>query len=161
RRPPRLAWGAATAAERGPVIGSFHAPQQRNVIGAHSGAYGVYRALAIAAGTLDPVHRPDLSNTAPTDMIGPCPQWCGADRIVSLDPWGHVVSTVFAAGIEAGRAIRPTIAVTRARIRLPELRDAIAARRLRPDGRILLATGEVNVTKAAIEPVWYLPGIAS
>ena len=56
-----IKWGAATPKERGPVIGSLKNPHQRNVIGVHSGAYGLYRALAIAAGKLDPVHRPDLT----------------------------------------------------------------------------------------------------
>ena len=32
--------------------------------------------------------------------------------------------------------------------------------RLVPDGRVLLANGSAVVTKAAIEPVWWLPGVA-
>jgi GTP cyclohydrolase II len=43
---------------------------------------------------------------------------------------------------------------------MPELQDALAAGRLAPDGRIVEATGDVRTTKIAIEPVWYLPGIA-
>src|SRR5262249_58051191 len=39
--------------------------------------------------------------------------------------------------------------------------EAIAAERLRPDGKVLLESGAVRVTKAAIEPVWFLPGIAA
>ena len=35
---PEIHWGAATAKARGPVIGSQGNPQQRNVIGVHSGA---------------------------------------------------------------------------------------------------------------------------
>ena len=62
---PEIKWGAPTARERGPVIGSSNNPAQRNVVGVHSGAYGVYRALAVAAGKLDPIHRPDLTNTFP------------------------------------------------------------------------------------------------
>ena len=42
-------WGAATAAERGPVIGTTTTRAHRNVIGTHSGSYCVYRALAVAA----------------------------------------------------------------------------------------------------------------
>src|SRR5579862_9327774 len=34
-------WGAATARERGPVIGTVSRPQQRNVIGTHSGSYSI------------------------------------------------------------------------------------------------------------------------
>jgi GTP cyclohydrolase II len=159
-RPPRIEWGAADPKVRGPVIGSLQNPHQRNVIGVHSGAYGLYRALAIAAGKLDPIHRPDLTNTLPAVDIGPFPQWSDPDKIVSLDPWGHLVAKVFADDIAKGTDIRPTIAVTRARIALAEIREAMAAGRVAPDGAVLLATGEANVIKAALEPVWYLPGIA-
>jgi hypothetical protein len=155
-----IRWGAPTAAERGPIIASLTDLAQRNAIGTHGGAYAVYRALAVAAGTLQPDHRPDLTNTAPAEMIGPHAQWADPDRIVSLDPWGHVVSSVFAEQIAAGADIRPTIAVTKAHINMPELKDAIAAGRLKPDGEILNDCGDVRVTKAAIDPVWYLPGIA-
>lgn len=153
-------WGAPTAAERGPVIASLTNPAQRNVIGTHSGAYAIYRALAVAAGSLQRDHRPDLTDTSPAEPIGPHPQWADPDKIVSLDPWGHLVSTAFAERIAAGVDIRPTIAVTRAHINMPELVAAIAAGRLRPDGDILTAGGDVRVTKAAVDPVWYLPGIA-
>ena len=44
---------------------------------------------------------------------------------------------------------------------MPELRDAVAQNRLAVDGAILRAAGDVLVTKVAIEPVWYLPGIAT
>ena len=157
---PPIVWGAATAKERGPVIGSQGNPQQRNVIGVHSGAYGVYRALAIAAGKLSPVHRPDLTNTFPPVDIPPQPQWQGCDKIVSIDPWGHLVASEFRDEIAAGFDIRPTIAITKARIQLPELQGAMARGRVKADGHILLENGDTNVVKAAIEPVWYLPGIA-
>ncbi len=80
--------------------------------------------------------------------------------IVSLDPWGAMVAEVFAEQIAAGIDIRPTIAVTKAQVILPEVGDAIGKGRLHPDGRVLLPTGAAQVTKAAIEPVWYLPGVA-
>lgn len=160
-----LNWGAATAKERGPVVGGLASggnggAGSRNVIGVHAGSYGVYRAMAVAAGSLDPMHRPDLTNTDPTDQIGPHPQWAGAGRIVSLDPYGHIVGSAFNNLIAAGAPIQPTIAVTKARINLGELRDAVASGRLTADGDVLLSNGDVSVTKAAIEPVWYLPGIA-
>jgi hypothetical protein len=56
---PKLKWGAATRAERGPVVASLTNPAQRNAIGTHSGAYALYRALAVASGKLDRDHRPD------------------------------------------------------------------------------------------------------
>ena len=58
------------------------------------------------------------------------------------------------------RDIRPTIAVTKAHIDLPECREAITTGRLKADGKILLPSGQSICSKAAIEPVWYLPEIA-
>ena len=58
------------------------------------------------------------------------------------------------------RDIRPTIAVTKAHIDLPECREAVASGRLQADGKILLPSGQSICSKAAIEPVWYLPEIA-
>ncbi|HXA69103.1 MAG TPA: GTP cyclohydrolase II [Stellaceae bacterium] len=159
RTPPPMHWGASTASERGPLIASS-AKDRRNVIGAHAGAFAIYRALAITAGKLSPIHVPDLTNTTPVEKIGPHPQWASVDKIVSLDPWGHLVADVFAGQLAEGWDIRPTIAITKAHIQMPELRQAIDAGRLRPDGSILLKSGAVRVTKAAIEPVWFLPGIA-
>jgi GTP cyclohydrolase II len=153
-------WGAADPGKRGPVVGTLTDPARRNVIGAHSGSYALYRALAIASGSLNPLHRPDLTDTSPAAPIGPYPQWADPDKIVSLDPFGHMAGEVFKGLIDEGWDIRPTIAVTKARLTVPELRDAMRERRLVPDGRVLLETGEVNVTKAAIEPVWHLPGVA-
>jgi GTP cyclohydrolase II len=153
-------WGAPTAQERGPLIGTMSNPAHRNVIGAHSGSYAVYRALAIAQGNLNPVHIPDLTNTAPAEPIGPFGQWCDPKKIVSMDPWGHIVAEAFRSYLEQGYDIRPTVAVTKAHIRMPEFEDAIKAGRLKPDGKILKENGEVLVTKAAVDPVWHLPGIA-
>ena len=159
-QPLPIHWGAESAHERGPIIGSLNNPDQRNVIGVHSGAYGVYRALAIAAGKLDPIHKPDLTNTAPAVPIGPFPQWSDPEKIVSMDPWGHLIADAFQSELNEGFDIRPTIAVTKARISFPEIRESIAAKRLQPDGQVLFENGDVSVTKAAIEPVWYLPGLA-
>ena len=47
----------------------------RNVIGSHGGSYALYRALAVSSGALDPIRRPDLTNTHPAATIGPFPQW--------------------------------------------------------------------------------------
>ncbi len=96
----------------------------------------------------------------PTDPIGPYPAWGDADKIVSMDPFGAVVADVFRDEIARGFDIRPTVAVTKAHIDMPEVHRAIAAGRLVADGRILLANGSAVVTKAAIEPVWWLPGVA-
>ena len=153
-----LRWGAATHEERGPVIGTQ--TPQRNAIGAHSGSYSLYRALAVAAGTLNPVHVPDLTDTSPAEPIGPHPQWASPDRIVSIDPYGHMVNEAWGDRLRQGWDIRPTIAVTKARLDTPEFDSAIARGRVKVDGRIVTESGGVRVTKVAIEPVWYLPGIA-
>ena len=157
---PTIRWGAATPAERGPVVGTTTKRSHRNVIGTHSGSYSVYRALAVAAGALKREHRADLTNTTPTDTIGPFPQWTDPGRIVSLDPWGATVADVFGQEIAAGYDIRPTIAVTKAHVVLPEVIEAVQKGRLQPDQRILMDGGAACVTKAAIEPVWWLPGVA-
>ncbi|HAJ11576.1 MAG: GTP cyclohydrolase II [Hydrogenophaga sp.] len=155
-----IVWGAATARERGPVVGTTTNRAHRNVIGTHSGSYSVYRALAVAAGALKREHKADLTNTAPTDVIGPYPQWSDPGKIVSLDPWGAEVAAVYAQELAAGYDIRPTIAVTKAHVLLPEVIDAVQKGRLKPDGRLLTEGGAAVVTKVAVEPVWYLPGVA-
>jgi GTP cyclohydrolase II len=157
---PAIRWGAADPLERGPVVGTTTHRSQRNVVGTHSGSYGVYRALAVAAGSLTRGHRADLTNTSPTDLIGPYPQWGDAERIVSIDPWGASVQQVFADYLAEGVDIRPTIAVTKAHIHLPEIKQALAFQRLAIDGEILLDDASATVTKVAIEPVWWLPGVA-
>ncbi|MDD9947784.1 MAG: GTP cyclohydrolase II [Myxococcales bacterium] len=160
RRPREIRWGASRPDERGPLIATLTDVNERNVIGAHGGSYGVYRALAVAAGALDPRHQPDLTDTRPPRTVGPHASWHDADRIVSLDPYGHLVSDAFSDELAAGLNIQPTIAVTTAHIELPEIKQAIAEGRLVPDGSVLRGTGDVVVTKAAIEPAWHLPGVA-
>jgi GTP cyclohydrolase II len=160
-KPIPVVWGATDPMERGPLIGTVTTTAHRNVVGTHAGSYSVYRAVAVAAGALDPLRKPDLTNTAPTHAIGPFPQWFDASKIVSLDPFGAVVSSVFRSYFEQGYDIRPTIAVTRARIHVPELASAVQAGRVKVDGKILREGGAIDVVKAAIEPVWYLPGVAA
>ena len=94
--------------------------------------------------------------------IGPFPQWADAKKIVSMDPLGHLAPWLFSAVSDRGDVqIRPTIAITKAHMKLPELEHSVRLNRLVPDGKICLNdTGELAVTKFAVEPVWYLPGIA-
>ncbi|MBL4846859.1 MAG: GTP cyclohydrolase II [Planctomycetes bacterium] len=159
-KPLPVQWGAATPKERGPLIATLSNSDHRNVIGTHSGSYAIYRALAVASGTLDPEHKADLTNTRPSNPIGPHPAWHDPKKIVSLDPYGAVVIKAYADRLSDGYDIRPSIAITQAHIHMPELSEAIEAGRIKPDGKFLTKAGEVAVTKAAIEPVWYLPGIA-
>ncbi|MPZ39326.1 MAG: GTP cyclohydrolase II [Rhizobiales bacterium] len=155
-----VSWGAATAALRGPIIASVSRPSDRNVIGSHGGSYALYRALAVSSGALDPDRLPDLRNTHPAVDIGPFPQWTNPQTIVSLDPWGHLPAENFATEIAAGVDIRPTIAVTKARLDLAEIQAALAAGRLKRDDLVVHEGGAVSVVKMAIDPVWHLPGIA-
>ncbi len=155
---PPVIWGAADPLVRGPVV--VGDKDHRNALGTHSGSYGFYRALAVAAGQLDPEHRPDFTNTAPAVQIGPFPQWSEPGRIVALDPFGHMSSELFGDLIARGVDVRPTIAVTRAHIQMPEIIEEIRAGRLKADGKVLQESGHARATKIAIEPVWYLPGIA-
>lgn len=152
-----IKWGAATARERGPVIGTVTSAGDRNAIGAHGGSYSLYRALAVSSGAMNPIARPDLTNTSPVVDMGPFPQWSEANRIVSLDPWGHRVAEDFRQEIAEGLDIRPTIAITKARLTIPEFDSAGL---VDADGEIVRASGDIAVTKAAVDPVWYLPGIA-
>jgi GTP cyclohydrolase II len=155
-----IKWGHKDPAERGPVVASQLEKGRRNAIGSHSGSYTIYRALATAAGRLSAEHKPDLHNTDPVVQIGPHPSWSDPERIVSLDPWGADVQKWFKPEFKEGYDIRPTIAVTKAHIHLPEIEQAIAHGRIAVDGDIVSQGGGVLVTKAALEPVWYLPGIA-
>ena len=157
---PALHWGADDPQLRGPIVGSTTNRSQRNVVGTHSGSYGVYRALAVAAGNLVKGHRADLTDTSPTDLVGPYPQWGDPKKIVSIDPWGASVQVVYADYLAQGYDIRPTIAVTKAHIHLPEIKQALAFQRLAIDGKVLLEDASATVTKIAVEPVWWLPGVA-
>jgi GTP cyclohydrolase II len=159
-KPIPISWGTADAMERGPIIATLTKQAHRNVIGTHSGSYAVYRALAVASGALQSDHRADLTNTSPVTHIGPHPSWADPEKIVSLDPFGAIASEVFASYYAQGYDIRPTIAITQAHINMPELQDAVIKGRLQVDGKIMKPGGDLVVTKAAIEPVWYLPGIA-
>ena len=155
-----IKWGAADPIERGPLIATLSDPSHRNAIGTHSGSYTVYRALASAAGLLPPTHRADLTNTTPVETIGPHPSWSNPKAIVSLDPWGALPYEVYRDYYEKGYDIQPTTAITKAHIHMPELEQAVDQGRLKVDGKVVLNSREVVVTKAAIEPVWYLPGVA-
>ncbi|KAL2140610.1 hypothetical protein VTI28DRAFT_3574 [Corynascus sepedonium] len=163
-KPLPLDWGAADPLQRGPVAVS-RSPStigRRNAIGAHGGSYSIYYALALASRELKADHKPDFTNTEPAVNIGPFPQWGDKKKIVAMDPWGHMVPWLFRDVIEKENVdLRPTIAITKAHMKLPELEDSVKSGRLVPDGKVCLNNqGELSVTKFAVEPVWYLPGVA-
>ncbi|KIK10613.1 hypothetical protein PISMIDRAFT_124184 [Pisolithus microcarpus 441] len=178
-KPYPLQWGAPDPSDRGPIICSRlpSSIKRRNAIGAHSGSYSIYRALAIAMGTLSPSHKPDYSKTEPPVPIPPQSAWSDPHKIVSFDPWGHLVPQVFKHEIEElGLDVRPSIAVTKAHIKLSEMDESARRGDIVVDGHIVLRTRplknpdgsesdvdpgiEVTTSKAAVEPVWYLPGVA-
>jgi hypothetical protein len=151
--------------------------KRRNAIGAHSGSYSIYRALSIAMGALSPTHKPDYAKTEPPVSIPPQPAWYTPNKIVSFDPWGHLVPQVFRKEIEElNLDIRPSIAVTKAHLKLSEIDEGAKRGDIEADGSVVLRSQplsnsdgslsnadpgvEMNVSKAAVEPVWYLPGVA-
>ena len=164
--PLPMNWGHPDPDVRGPVVvsradGTF---RRRNAIGAHGGSHGIYYALAVASKQLDAQHRPDWTNTQPAADIGPFPAWHDPGKIVALDPWGHVTPWRFSEVIARHPRldVRPTIAITRAHMTIPELADSVRQGRLEVDGEVCVsAAGELAVTKFAVEPVWHLPGVAA
>ncbi len=62
----------------------------------------MYKALAIAIKELEPAHKPNLFNTEPVITIGPHASWFEPGKIVSIDPWGHIVTDVFGNYLKKG-----------------------------------------------------------
>lgn len=119
-------------------------------------------------------------------MLPPRPGWFGDGtgaspanlnakdlKIVSFDPWGAMSQEIWGPEYLAGLDVRPTIAQTKAHIKIEEL-DVLARKGEFPiDGEIVIKSPElaafpgvdqgveINTYKAAIDPVWYLPGVAA
>ena len=81
---PAIRWGATTAVLRGPVVGTTGNRSHRNVIGTHSGAYGVYRALAVAGSGEVEIHASDHAFAA-IDVNLACP----VKKIAKKSRGGH------------------------------------------------------------------------
>ncbi|KAF9570737.1 Uracil-regulated protein 1 [Mortierella alpina] len=162
-RPSKMNWGEADPKARGPVVISRlpNSINVRNAIGAYGGPYSIYRALAIAMGDLPADHKPNFDNTQPPITIKQQPQWADASKIVSMDPFGHLTNHYYKSEIEKGLDVRPTIAITRAHMIVPEVQAALSSGEMKVDGKVIVnESGELNVHKAAVDPVWYLPGVA-
>lgn len=111
----------------------------------------------------------------PPFILPPQPGWFGGGKdakIVSFDPFGAMTQELFADEYAAGVDVRPTISQTLAHIKIEEL-DQLARRGEFPvDGKIVVPTPELPAfpgvdqgvqivcSKAAVDPVWYLPGVA-
>jgi GTP cyclohydrolase II len=115
----------------------------------------------------------DLTNTEPAVPIPFNPAWVGTEKIVSLDPWGHLVWSEFKEFFDKGVNIQPTIAVTKAHICMPELEKSIVSGSIVVDNTLVHAGANITkfglddkdyanitVTKCAVEHVWWLPGVA-
>lgn len=121
----------------------------------------------------------------PPFVLSPQPGWFGDGtgrgeegnhknwKIVSFDPWGAMSQEVWAKEYADGLDVRPTISQTMAHIKIEEL-DVLARKGEFPvDGEIVIRSPElpafpgvdqgveVNTYKAAIDPVWFLPGVAA
>ena len=157
--PIPILWGQPSARARGPVVAA--AVPGRNAIGVHAGIFAPIRGLSVETGALPADHSADLTGSEPAVDIGPFAQWAEPGRIVTFDPWGHRVAQDFGREIGQGLPLRPSIAVTKGCLLIPEIAQALQSGNLWPDRKVLQANGEIAVTKIAIEPVWYLPGIAA
>lgn len=162
--PIPLKWGASDYQERGPVVPSKfkNGVSKHNCIGAHAGPYCIYHALAIGSNQLKRDHIPDFTNSQPAFTIPEQPSWFNDSDIVSMDPFGHLTPYLFdEVSKTEGVEIRPTIAITKATMQLLEMKEAVEKGELKVDGQIVVnENGDLNVSKIAVEPVWYLPGVA-
>lgn len=77
---------------------------------------------------------------------------------------------------EDGLDVRPSISVTKAHMKLTEIDESVRKGELVVDGKVLLPSQqgrnedgtmsdaepgvEINVSKAAVDPIWFLPGVA-
>lgn len=59
----------------------------------------------------------------------------------------YIFVQVFSPWLNKGFDVRPTIAVTKAHIDLPEVREAVRVGRLKPDGKVLSKEGQSFITK--------------
>ncbi|MER2178302.1 MAG: energy-dependent translational throttle protein EttA, partial [Stenotrophomonas maltophilia] len=88
-------------------------------------------------------------------VVGPTVKLSYVDQSRDALEGNHNVFQEIAGGLD----IRPSIAVTKARLNMPEILGAMGAKRLKADGGFLHESGDISVTKVAVDPVWYLPGI--
>ncbi|ODV95025.1 hypothetical protein PACTADRAFT_43280 [Pachysolen tannophilus NRRL Y-2460] len=163
-KPIPLNWGASDPFMRGPIVATRYRDGliKHNTIGAHSGPYSIYHALAVGTNNLSPNHKADYTGAEPPFNFKQQPQWSGVEKIVSMDPFGHLAPWLFSELSQKENVeIRPTIAVTKAFLQMAELKDEVIKGNLLVDGDIVTnQNGDLRITKIAVEPVWYLPGVA-
>ncbi|QLL31920.1 hypothetical protein HG536_0C00870 [Torulaspora globosa] len=162
--PIPLKWGDSSPESRGPIVASRYRDglSKHNAIGAHSGSYCVYHALAVGSNQLNPEHVADYTNSQPAFSVPEQKEWYNDEDIVAMDAFGHLAPLLFGdTSVRENVEIKPTIAITKAHMQLFEMKDAVEKGRLQVDGDIVInRNGDLNVSKIAVEPVWYLPGVA-
>ncbi|QLG73900.1 hypothetical protein HG535_0F04120 [Zygotorulaspora mrakii] len=162
--PIALSWGESSPEERGPIVASRDREGlvKHNAIGAHSGSYCVYHALAIGSKQLKKDHVADYTNAQPAFSVPEQKTWYNKEDIIAMDPFGHLTPVLYDEVSKSENVeVRPTIAITKAHMQLFELKDAVEQGRLKVDGKVVInKNGDLNVSKIAVEPVWYLPGVA-
>ena len=163
-RPIAIQWGAKALSDRGPVVASRRGEgfSKHNAIGAYAGSYCIYQALAVGAKAVQADHIADYSMSEPMFHLPPQQAWFNKDEIVSMDPLGHLAPALFGRIAQDEQVeVRPTVAITKATMQVPEIREAVVLGRLPVDGKIVAnKNGDLRVSKIAVEQVWYLPGIA-
>lgn len=163
-QPIPLNWGASNPHVRGAIVASRYKDglAKHNAIGAHSGPYCIYHALAVGSKQLNPYHTADYSKSEPVFPVHQQPQWSDVKKIVSMDAFGHLAPWLFDdTSVSENVDVKPTISITKAHMQMAELKEAASAGRLHVDGKIVInSNGDLNVSKVAVEPVWYLPGVA-
>lgn len=162
--PIKMDWYNADPQKRGPVVCSKfrNGMTKHNAIGAHSGPYSVYHALSIASRRVDSKHVADYSDSQPPFKFPEVPEWSEPGKIVSLDPFGHMTPWLYGdVEKKANVEVRPSMAITKAVLSIPEIKEEVQKGNLKPDGKIVLNdNGDIAVTKVAVDPVWFLPGVA-
>ena len=156
-----IEWGAATARERGPIIGTVSHPQDRNVDRQPWRLlFGLSRARGfVRRARSDPPPRSHqyLSRSEYRSRLRNGPSPSASFRSIRGVIWSRRISRRKSPKASISG---PTIAITRARLDLPEMQAALKAKRLKNDGEVVHDNGSISVVKIAIDPVWYLPGIA-
>lgn len=66
--------------------------------------------------------QPPRAQTEPPFDVLPNKSWFDPKKIVSMDPWGHLTPKIFKSYFDAGVDIRPTIACTRAHLKVVRVR---------------------------------------
>jgi len=75
-------------------------------------------------------------------------------KTVSFDPWGHLVPEVFKHEIEdLGLDVRPSIAITKAHLKMSELDDAARKGTIEVDGSIVLRSQPLTGAQVMLNQV--------